>query len=176
MHFGFSKPVRVAVATACEAFGKTEKQMRLPSSVFIAARYGLVLLALTASVGLMSSARKTGFTLHDKRYYADPHLVQFVRPGLNINIVSANIASDGTISVDFKVTDVPPSGQSAQPLDITGVNTPGPITLSFLIASIPNGQAQYVSYISRVVTAAKGGATATQAAGESMNTGMLQTV
>lgn len=139
-------------------------------------RYGLALLALTGSVALVGAARKTGFTVHDKAYYADLHLIQFVRPGLSINIVSAKIASDGTISVDFKVTDVPPSGQPAQPLDITGVNTPGPISLSFLIASIPNGQAQYVSYISRVATAAKGGATATQAAGESMATGTLQTV
>jgi OmcA/MtrC family decaheme c-type cytochrome len=149
--------------------------MRLPSSVFVATRYGVALLALT-SVALVSAARKSAFTVHDKAYYADPHLIQFVRPGLNVNIVSAKIASDGAISVDFKLTDVPPSGQPAQPLDITGVNTPGPISLSFLMAYIPNGQAQYVSYISRVATAAQGGATATQAAGESMTTGTLQTV
>src|SRR6516162_8912584 len=110
--------------------------MRLPSSVFVATRYGVALLALT-SVALVSAARKSAFTVHDKAYYADPHLIQFVRPGLNVNIVSAKIASDGAISVDFKLTDVPPSGQPAQPLDITGVNTPGPITVSFLIASIP---------------------------------------
>ena len=161
---------------AAGVISETEKRMRLPSSVFTATRYGLALLALTGSVALMSAARKTGLSVHDKAYYADPHLIQFVRPGLNINIVSAKIAPDGTASVDFKLTDVPPSGTAAQPLDITGINTPGPISVSFLIAFIPKGQAQYISYISRVVTAAKGGAMATQAAGESMATGTLQTV
>jgi len=61
-------------------------------------------------------------------------------------------------------------------LDIQGVNTPGPISVSFLIAYIPKGQEQFVSYISRVVSAVTGGATATQASGESMTTGVLQTV
>ncbi|HEV3330210.1 MAG TPA: OmcA/MtrC family decaheme c-type cytochrome [Bryobacteraceae bacterium] len=124
----------------------------------------------------MSATRKAGYTVHDKAYYLDPRTIQFVRPGLTINIVSAKIASDGTISVDFKLTDVPPAGSAAQPLDITGVNTPGPISVSFLIAYIPKGQEQYVSYITRLVTAATGGATGTQAAGESMTTGTLTTV
>jgi OmcA/MtrC family decaheme c-type cytochrome len=150
--------------------------MRMPFSVSKVGRWSLALLAIAGSVALMSATRKAGYTVHDKAYYLDPRTIQFVRPGLTINIVSAKIGSDGTISVDFKLTDVPPTGAAAQPLDIIGVNTPGPISVSFLIASIPQGQAQYVSYISRLVTAAKGGATGTQAAGESMTTGTLTTV
>jgi OmcA/MtrC family decaheme c-type cytochrome len=150
--------------------------MRIPSAVSKLARWGLVLAVIAASVALVSATRTTGYSVHDKAFYLSPAVIQFVRPGLTINIVSAKIASDGTISVDFKLTDVPPAGAAAQPLDITGVNTPGPISLSFLIASIPKGQEQYVSYITRLVTAAKGGATATQATGESMTTGTLTNV
>ena len=150
--------------------------MRIPSSVFQVARWGLALVVLAGSVAVVQATRKTGFTAHDRASYMDPHLIQFVRPGLNINIVSAKIASDGTISVDFKLTDVPPAGAAAQPLDITGVNTPGPISLSFLVGHIPKGQAQYTSYVSRLVTAAQGGASATQASGESMTTGTITTV
>ena len=151
--------------------------MRIPSSVFRLGRYALALGLVAGSVVLVNAQRqKTGFTPHEKAYYADANTIQFVRPGLNINIVSAQIKSDGTISVDFKLTDVPPSGTTPQPLDIAGVNTPGPISVSFLAAYIPKGQEQYVSYVSRVVTAVTGGATATQASGESMTTGVLTTV
>ena len=146
--------------------------MRILSTV---RRYALVVLLLAGAV-LMSAPKRNGYSIHDREFYIDPHTIQFVRPGLNISVVSATIAQDGTVSTDFKVTDVPPTGVAAQPLDITGVNTPGPISVSFLIAYIPKGQAQYVSYISRVSTAATGGATATQASGESMTTGTLTTV
>ena len=58
-----------------------------------------------------------------------------VRPGLVFKIVSANIAQDGTISVDYKVSD--PKGL---PLDTAGITTPGavrpaPIGLSSVASS-----------------------------------------
>jgi OmcA/MtrC family decaheme c-type cytochrome len=104
------------------------------------------------------------FTPHEKAFYADPALIAFVRPGLVITVVSAKIASDGTISIDYKLTD--PSGA---PLDRSGVTTPGPISTSFLAAYIPKGQEQYTSYIVRNVTAPNG-KTATQAAADSGGT------
>jgi len=150
--------------------------MRIPSSVFAVGRYAVVLLAVAGSVALMSAPKKTNLTVHDKAFYADANTIQFVRPGLNISIVSAKIAADFTISVDFKLTDTPPAGQAPQPLDIQGVNTPGPISVSFLIGYLPSNQEQFQSYITRVVTAATGGAQATQATGESMTTGVLTPV
>ena len=159
--------------------------MRILSRILAARRYVLaILLAVSALVvvgaprlGLVGLAKRSGYTIHDREFYVAANTIQFVRPGLNISIVSASIASDGTISTDFKVTDVPPKGALPQPLDITGVNTPGPISVNFLIAYIPKGQAQYVSYLSRLVPAAVGNGTPqTQATGESMTTGTLQTV
>jgi OmcA/MtrC family decaheme c-type cytochrome len=122
-------------------------------------------LLLSGSSALVEGQGKSAFTPHEKAYYADATVVAFVRPGLVMSVVSANIASDGTISVDYKLTD--PNGA---PLDRSGVVTPGPVTLSFLAAYIPKGQEQYSSYIVRTVTAPSGGATATQAAADSGGT------
>src|SRR5215470_9930141 len=80
--------------------------MRMPLSVFAVGRYALALTVVIAgSVALKSEPKKTVFTARDKAYYASEATVNFVRPGLNFTIVSAKIAQDGTISVDYKVTD-----------------------------------------------------------------------
>jgi hypothetical protein len=58
-------------------------------------------LALAVAAGstlLVNAQKKTGFTIRDRAYYADPNTVNFVRPGLTIQIVSAKIATDGVIS------------------------------------------------------------------------------
>ena len=142
--------------------------MRIPSSVFAAGRYIALLTLVAGSVLLISAEVPTGFRKSDRASYADPNLVQFVRPGLSVKVVSANIASDGTISVDYKLTD--PSGL---PLDLSGVQTPGAVSVSFLAAYIPKGQPQFWSYTTRVSTGTapngiKG--TATQAAADSGGT------
>ncbi len=125
----------------------------------------ILALLLAGSVVFLSAKKKSPYTPYEKAYYADPSIVEYVEPGLTISIVSAKIASDGTISVDYKLTD--PNGA---PLDQSGTVTPGPISLSFLAAYIPNGQEQYTSYIVHTVTAASGGATATQATSDSGGT------
>ena len=137
--------------------------MRLRISVF--ARYAVVLGVIAGSVALVSADRKAGFSPHDRAFYADPALIEYVQPGLNITVVSAKITSAGVISVDYTLTD--PNGA---PLDRTGVVTPGTISTSFLVAYIPSGQAQFASYITRSVAAATGSATATQATADSGGT------
>ena len=127
-----------------------------------------VALALIAGAAVLSSAtKKTAFTPRDKAYYADPNTINFVRPGLNITIVSAKIAADGTLAVDYKLTD--PKGLG---LDRLGVTTPGAISTSFLVTYIPKGQTQYVSYVTRQRSSTDGKITVTQATGD---TGGVQT-
>jgi len=145
--------------------------MRIPKPVFARGRYVVALGLIAGSVAFLSAERKTIFPRNDKANVASPQLVAWVQPGLLYKVVSATIAVDGTVSVDFKTTD--PNGAA---LDATGVVTPGTISTSFLLASIPRGQAQFVSYITRTATAATGGNTATQASGESSTTGTLSTV
>jgi OmcA/MtrC family decaheme c-type cytochrome len=89
----------------------------------------------------------------------------FVRPGLVIKILSAEIAADGTIRTRFKLTD--PRGQ---PLDRSGVETPGPVSVSFIAAYIPRGQDKYVSYTVRTQTSPITGVAAIQAAGQNNGT------
>src|ERR1017187_3988397 len=139
--------------------------MRTPSSVFAVGRYALALVVVAASVLMVSGQNKTTFDAHDKAAYATQAMIQYVNPGLVFSVVSAKIATDGTITVDYKVTD--PKGLA---LDTAGIQTPGTISNSFLAAYIPKGQAQYVSYTTRIATAAVGGATATQAGADSGGT------
>jgi OmcA/MtrC family decaheme c-type cytochrome len=124
-------------------------------------RISLIIALLAGAVGLQSAA-KYAFSKRYKAYYADPRVINFVRPGLAFKLASATIASDGTITARVLVTD--PQGL---PLDRNGVNTPGKISMSFIAATIPNGQKQYTSYTTRVVTSQDGKTTATQAAADS---------
>jgi OmcA/MtrC family decaheme c-type cytochrome len=71
----------------------------------------------------------------------------FINPGLTIVVDSASVANDGTISVTYTLTD--PLGL---PLDINGVNTPGPIRIGYVAAYLPANQEQYIAYTTRVAT------------------------
>src|SRR4051812_33129846 len=139
--------------------------MRIPHSVVAVGRLAVAILAVAASVVFLNAEKKTGFTIHDKAFYADANTVNFVRPGLTISIVSAKVAADGTITVDYKLAD--PKGL---PLDSTGVNTPGAISVSFVAAYIPKGQTQYVSYATRSQTSPITKNTAIQAGADSGGT------
>lgn len=119
---------------------------------------------------MLASAPGPVFTARDKAFYADENLVNFVRPGLNITIEAASIETDGTIRVRYKLSD--PRGLG---LDRLGVTTPGTIATSFIAATIPAGQTQYVAYTTRVqgptpATSPVVGATAIQAAGQNNGT------
>src|SRR5947208_5445403 len=144
--------------------------MRIPTSVFAVKRFALALALIAGSVILVRAARQPHqFSISDKAHFAPQALVQYVNPGLVFSVVSAKIDPDGTISVDYKVTD--PKGL---PLDITGIQTPGTIGPRYLIAYIPKGQSQFASYIVNTVKSVDGSKTGTQAAGDSG--GVLTTV
>jgi len=120
--------------------------MRMSSSVFKISRILLVLLLVAGSVALVGSSKRP-YSIHDKAYYADQALVDFVRPGFTITINSAQISNSGAISVTYTLAD--PAGL---PLDAAGVTTPGAVSLTFFAAYIPKGQEQYVSYTTASAT------------------------
>jgi len=139
--------------------------MRIPSSVFAVGRYVLAFSVIAGSLALISAPNTREFTKRDKAYYADPNVVAFVRPGLNISIASYKIATDGTITVGYKLTD--PKGL---PLDLTGVQTPGAVSVSFVLAYIPKGEKDFYAYTTRSQTSPITNVTAIQAGADSGGT------
>jgi OmcA/MtrC family decaheme c-type cytochrome len=122
--------------------------MQVPSSVLRISRIAAVLLLVAGSVALVGLP-KSSYSPHEKAFWADRALVDFVRPGLNITINSAKIDSNGVISVTYTISD--PQGL---PLDAAGVTTPGAVSLAFVAAYIPKGQEQYVAYTTASATGA----------------------
>ena len=115
---------------------------------------GILLLGCAALV----SATKDRFTTADKAFYLDDKAANFVRPGLVVKILSAEIATDGTAKARVLFTD--PKGQ---PLDRDGVYTPGAITAGLVLAVIPKGETTYTAYTTRVQTSPITKVAATQA-------------
>ena len=62
----------------------------------------LLLLLILAVAAVLSSDSTPIFDKHDKAFYRDARVINFVRPGLEVNIVSASIEADGTISARKK--------------------------------------------------------------------------
>jgi len=88
------------------------------------------------------------------------------KTGVVVKIQSASIAKDGTITARATIVD-----SNGNPLDRLGVSTPGPVSLSFICAYIPNGQTQYVSYTTTVLAATlNNNPSQTQAANDSGGT------
>lgn len=114
--------------------------------------------ALLVAVAATVTRQKPEFTVHDKAFYLDAEKVAFVRPGLQVQIVSASIDAQGLVQVRFKLTD--PKGL---PLDRLGVNTPGTVNTSFIAAVLPNNATQYTAYTTRVQTSPITKQSATQA-------------
>jgi len=110
-----------------------------------------VLLLVAGSVALVGSP-STPDSPGNKAVSAAQADVDFVTPGLKVTINSAGINSTGVISVTYTVTD--PTGL---PLDVSGVTTPGTVSLSYIAAYIPKGQEQYVDYVTKASTGAVSG-------------------
>jgi OmcA/MtrC family decaheme c-type cytochrome len=114
---------------------------RLTRALRIAAFVALIALCLTGQT------KKHGYTSRDKAFFANPAIVDFVRPGLVITINSAKISSAGVITVTYTLTD-----PSSLPLDAAGVDTPGVVSLAYVASYIPKGQEQYVAYTTASAT------------------------
>jgi OmcA/MtrC family decaheme c-type cytochrome len=99
------------------------------------------------AVSLVAAQQKHHFSPREKAFYADAQTVEFVNPGLTITVTGATIAANGTITVQYTLTD--PTGL---PLDSAGVQTPGTISTSFVAGYIPNNQEQYTTYTTKVAT------------------------
>ena len=87
----------------------------------------------------------------DKEYYLTAAQIAFIRPGLALELRKLTIPEDLHPVVEFSILD--PAGL---PLDIDGVFTPGPVSLTFIISRIPEGERQHVNYNTRTRTGPDG--------------------
>jgi OmcA/MtrC family decaheme c-type cytochrome len=124
-----------------------------------------ILSAVILGSALLLSSPNAGFTVRDKAYFMNEKDASFVRPGLVMKITGATAAADGTVRVTFKLTD--PKGL---PLDREGIVTPGTVSTSFILATIPNGQTQYQAYTTRVQASPRTGKSNTQASADTGGT------
>ncbi|MCX6629339.1 MAG: OmcA/MtrC family decaheme c-type cytochrome [Candidatus Solibacter sp.] len=108
----------------------------------------IVLLAVLLIPLAAQKAPNAGYSVHEKAAYLDQNLVNYVRPGVKVKIVSAAIAKDGTITARVNIAD--PKGI---PLDRDGIATPGAVSMSLIATYIPAGQKQYVSYTTTTLKA-----------------------
>jgi len=102
----------------------------------------VLLLGISLSVPAKSDdVKRPGFTEADQAYYLDEELYTFIRPGLVFTLIDFEIPGDNQPLVTFSIKD--PGGL---PLDPTGVYTPGPVDLRFMLAYIPTGEENKVNY------------------------------
>jgi len=104
------------------------------------------------------------YTSRDPEFYLTPKEIFFVRPGLVMTITDVVIPSDRKPEVTFTLAD--PAGL---PLDREGLDTPGPVSTSFILAYIPAFEEAYVAYTTRVQTSPNGNSV-TQASTDSGGT------
>jgi OmcA/MtrC family decaheme c-type cytochrome len=113
---------------------------------------------LLLGCAVVISGTKSKFAATDKAFYSDEKELNFVRPGLVVKILSAEIAADGTAKARVSFTD--PRGLA---LDRLGIQTPGAISASLILATIPKGETTYKAYTTRVQTSPITRVAATQA-------------
>jgi hypothetical protein len=111
----------------------------------------LVSFTLTfATTGVFAKPATTDsgyYTSKDSEFYLTPEQALFIRPGLVLEIIDVVIPADRQTEVTFKLTD--PAGL---PLDREGINTPGPVSSSFILAYIPEYEEAYVAYTTTIQT------------------------
>lgn len=81
----------------------------------------------------------------DKEYYLSEQQIAFIRPGMVLELRGVTITDDLHPVVEFSIQD--PAGL---PLDLDGVFTPGPVSVTFIISRIPEGELQHVNYNTRM--------------------------
>lgn len=122
-------------------------------------------LILGTSTNLFAKSDATdkgAYTEKDKEYYLTEDQIAFIRPGLELEILEVTIPDDMQLEVRFKLTD--PAGL---PLDRGGIYTPGPVSTSFILSYIPQGEEAYVAYTTRLQTSPITGDSAEQGSTDS---------
>ena len=99
------------------------------------------------AVGPPSGPAAPAFKADQIEAYLSEETIAYIRPGLKIKVNSITIPSDRRPVVDFSLTD-----DFDQPIDRLGKTTPGPVSISFILAWWDATARHYTSYTVRTVT------------------------
>ena len=118
------------------------------------------------AVGQPSTPSKAMYRPDQIESYLSENDLAYIRPGLKIKVSSVTIGTDRKPVVDVTFTD-----DFDQPIDRLGKTTPGPISMSFVLAWWDDAARHYTAYTTRTATGAANspnpGARAIQAAADS---------
>ena len=107
----------------------------------------LVGVGMTVAQVKTKSKVKTQYKPDQKAYYLSANLEAVLTPGLELTI--QKVAMSGTsVAVTFQITD-----DAGQGLDLSGIQTAGPVSTSFVLSRIRPGDTQYTNYFTNLVTA-----------------------
>ena len=115
------------------------------------------LLAVGVGITIAGDGIKPSYQPSEKSYYLTAAQASFVRPGLKLEIQKVEFAPPN-VNVTFRISD-----DAGQGLDRLGVDTPGVVSPSFILARIRPGETQYTAYTTRVQASPITGVSATQA-------------
>jgi OmcA/MtrC family decaheme c-type cytochrome len=107
----------------------------------------LLLLLAAAAITMAGSGIKPHYKPTEKAFYLKDAEETFLRPGLNL-VIQKVAYNPPHVTVTFQITD-----GAGQGLDRLGIQTPGPISTSFVLARIKPGDTQYTNYFTNHVTA-----------------------
>jgi len=124
----------------------------------------LLLFGATDLAAKSKAAEGGYYTSKDREFYLTPKEILFIRPGLVMTIKDVVIPSDRKPEVTFTLADT-----AGLPLDREGLDTPGAVSTSFILAYIPAFEEAYVAYTTRVQTSPEGNSV-TQASTDSGGT------
>jgi OmcA/MtrC family decaheme c-type cytochrome len=128
----------------------------------IAILFLLFFMAAALAIAGLIDKRGHVFTAFERAFYLTDQQTVFIRPGLQVTIQAVTIPTDLKPLVTFLVTD-----SQGQPLDRTGVLTPGVVASSFILAYLPpttdGSIPAYVDYSTSKVTSPITGITTYQA-------------
>jgi OmcA/MtrC family decaheme c-type cytochrome len=113
-------------------------------------------------IGAATTIQWSDFSKFDKRNYLTLEEKNFIRPGLQLEILEAIVNEDLSVTVTYKISD-----ERGVPLDVDGIATPGVINPRFVLGTIPVDDRQYRSYTNRTVTSPITEVTAIQPSAES---------
>ena len=123
-----------------------------------------LLLLVGAGLSIAGDGVQPIYKLNEKAYYLTADQASFIRPGLNIAIQRIEVTAP-TVAVTIRISD-----NRDQGLDRLGIQTPGPVSLSFYLARIRPGETQHTSYRTTIQSSTITGNSTTVAAADANGT------